>query len=128
MSKNDAKPQLWDAESVKEELLLAIAAEAYCRELGRLGVGAQASAIDAARRMEWLIFLEPEERFALSTWLCTTTLLVRDEKSDRVVDARCEAALQEIAERLNHNGKGAAAKGTLRQPVTGVHKSRKTTA
>ncbi len=104
MTKEHAKPQPWDAESVKQELMRAIAAEAYCRELGRWGVGASGSVIDAAKRMEWLGFLEPEKRFTLSNWLLAFTRPSPDEKSDQVADARYEAALQEIAEQLNWSG------------------------
>jgi hypothetical protein len=104
MAKEHAEPQPWDAESVKRELMRAIAAEAYCRELGRWGVGASGSVIDTAKRVEWLGFLEPEKRFTLSNWLRAITRPSRDVKSDQVADARCEAALQEIAEQLNGKG------------------------
>ena len=104
MAKEQAELQPWDAESVKQELMRAIAAEAYCRELGRWGVGASGSVIDAAKRMEWLGFLEPGKTIYALQLRLGDYGPSRAEKSDRVADARCEAALQEIAEQLNWSG------------------------
>jgi hypothetical protein len=111
MTKEDAAPQPWDAESVKQGLMHAIAAERYCRELSRLRIRPHVCAIEAAKRLEWLDSLEPEEGFALSNWLREITRPGHDENSDQPVDARCEAALQEIAQRLNFARNRAASYG-----------------
>jgi hypothetical protein len=97
----DQMTNRYSEKGVLAALKAAIVCEAERLELGRLGISG-GRLIEAAKPMEWLAYLEQEERYPFHNWLWAISRPINEgEKREIVITTQAGYNLRKIADRLN---------------------------